>query len=184
LALITIAGAATAAAGIRRYRSAPSLQCACGLAWVGPYDMRDTITEAVGYRQDSVPARYGAWQAFTVEFYNPSAVTQTVLGLTADELTGWAPRLAVTRIETLNVQAATAALEQAPASASIPPHTEGLLKYSVHELQCLSKGQVQYWTGIALRVRVGAFTRTEHVDFPHSGMAITGTGAPCTGHHS
>ena len=162
------------------YLHAPPLECSCGLVWASPDDVRETNTDAVGHTQISVPARHGAWQAFYVEFYNPSTVTQTVLGLTDGELTGWQPRLAVARGRGGLDPSVFHGLPISSASGpvAIPPHSEGVLRYSVHETQCLAEGQTQYWTGTLVRVRVGAYTRTEDVDFGTNGMAIVGTGTP------
>jgi hypothetical protein len=160
------------------YFHAPALKCACGLVWAVPDGDREKDTEAVGHTQISVPARHGAWQAFYVEVTNPSSVTQTVLGLTGGELSGWQPRLAIARGDELDA----ATFHDLPISSrsgpvSIPPNTEAVLRYSVHETQCLARNQVQMWTATVVRVRVGAYTRTEVIDFAGHGMAIVGTGA-------
>jgi hypothetical protein len=159
------------------YRGAPSLVCSCGLVWASGEHTRNS--EAVGHFQYSALARPGARQAFYVDFYNPSSVTQTILGLTDGELTGWRPRLAVSAQDVLHSPLSYDQLSYRAGPVAIPPHAERVLRYSVLEAQCMEKGSVQFWTATVVRVRVGAYTRVEAIDFGGNGMAIVGTRAQC-----
>ena len=63
-----------------RYRDAPVLS-ADGGGWMAPDNAHSHLVEAGPYTTSIAPPRPGHPQTFEIEVYNPSSVTQTILGL-------------------------------------------------------------------------------------------------------
>lgn len=64
--------------------------------------------------------------------------------------------------------------------ASAPLHGLAALRFRFRSV-CLAPGGTLYWDAVRLRIRVGAFTRTESVSLDDAAMAVRGTSAsaPC-----
>jgi hypothetical protein len=177
-AVALVCAAAVVTTAVRHYRYAPALRCACSFAWAGADAGRITNSQADAHEQMTVPAT-GARQAFLVEIVNDSSVTQTILGLPEEQrMTVYRPSLQA------GLQTGSQGLDEVHYSATplaIPPHGQAALRYSFDSV-CLARAATLFWDQLALRVRVGAFTRTESVDLADTAMAVRGTSASAACH--
>ncbi|HEU5007447.1 MAG TPA: hypothetical protein VFT67_10760 [Jatrophihabitantaceae bacterium] len=173
VAVVLACLASAAVVAVRHYRYAPALRCACGLAWTGVDTHRISDSQADGHDQLTVPAT-GGRQAFLVEIVNDSSVTQTILGLgDAGGPTAYQP------IVRFGPEAASQGMTEVRYSSrplAVPPHGGAAVRFSFRSV-CLAPGGTLYWDAVRLRVRVGAFTRTESVSFGGTAMAVRGTSA-------
>jgi hypothetical protein len=172
--VVVAAGAITTTVLVRHYRNAPILECQCSLVWDAVDVNHEKDSSAAGYTQATVPARPNTRQAFYVGIFNPSKVTQTILGLPRDESgTIYRPRIGVSTRRLEGTKLVETQLHYAPGPVSLAPDQEAVLRFSLHAT-CIEPGGTVYWTDLDLRVRVGAFIRTESVDLAHTAMAISG----------
>lgn len=173
VAIVLACLASASVAAVRHYRYAPTLRCACGLAWAGADAGNAHDSQADGHDQMTVPAT-GGRQAFLVEIINDSSVTQTILGLSGqDGPTAYRPTLQVARE---NGSQGMTQVHYSSAPLAVPPHGLAALRFSFRSV-CLAPQGTLYWDALKLRVRVGAFTRTESLGFDNIAMAVRGTGA-------
>ncbi len=172
-AILTVAaaGAISGSVLVAHYAGAAPLRCACGLGWAPPDNLNVRMSSAGVHQAMNVTADPTRRQAFYVEIYNPSSVTQTILGLTSGELTGLRTQLTVSAqdhaVSNLNEQQLT----YAPVPARIPPHGDRVLRYEFTDT-CHGPGTSTSWEGLDIRVRTGAFTDTESIDFGHTAMVV------------
>jgi hypothetical protein len=108
-----------------------------------------------------------------------SSVTQTILGLPEQQrMTVYRPSLQA------GPETPTEGMTQvryASGPLTVPPHGRAALRFSFASV-CLAAGGTLYWDALRLRVRVGAFTRTESVSFGDMAMAVRGTSASTACH--
>jgi hypothetical protein len=166
------AGAVTITALVRHYRYAKSLECICVLNWAADYRPHLPDSTAGDVTQMTVLARPAIRQGFDVGITNPSSVTQTILGLPRDEhallirpqlaVGSWGGSFPIPR----------AKLRSAP--IALPPGASAELELTFRA-RCLARGGAAEWSDIPVRVRVGAFTRTEDISLDSIVMAVRGT---------
>jgi hypothetical protein len=170
LALLAI-GVATAGRIADHYLSAGPLQYSLGGDWWYAQDThRQDIVSTDTATQNSTPIRSGQGQGYVVSIYNPTNVTQTVVGDASGEY-GWnspgsgTEQLTVSRAYT---DIANGFIGQDVAGGmtftlpvSIPPFQSRLVRVLWTSDLCLSPGEGNSIGTLALRVRVGWFTRTE-----------------------
>jgi hypothetical protein len=163
-----------------RYAHARPLELGETLAWVAPDSARSRLVQVDGRNELAVPVRRGQDQSFVVEVHNASHVTQTILGLpyTADGIqTADIEHIAVSR-EAINGTGLTDQLQYSSRPVALPPGASGLVRFTIRAGGCWG-GKSEFWTGLDLRVRVGAFTRTETVDFDGKGFVLTSEAGTC-----
>jgi hypothetical protein len=170
VAVLAIA-VATAARIADHYLSASPLQFSSGGDWWYAQDAhREDIVRTNAATQNSAPIRSGQYQGYVVSVLNLTNVTQTIVG-DASGASGWnspgsgVERLTVSRtyIDIANGlvgrQVAHALTFTLP--VSIPPFQSRLVRVLWRSDLCMSPGEGNSIDTLALRVRVGWFTRTE-----------------------
>jgi hypothetical protein len=163
-----------------------SLQLAGASGWWYPQDYnREVITTADGATQTTVPLRSGQRQGYFVSIDNTTGVTQTILGPAYGPNVPWdSPGSAIAQI---GVSVPNPNIEGGGTSRSvrftvpgvIPPGQIRLVRVLWTSKICSDGGTASIDT-LALRVRVGWFTRTEIIPL-HQAWALTGIShGPCT----
>ena len=165
-------GAAIVAAGIVAgyllfYLTAGSLQVGPQALWWYPQDSaRAVTTTADGATQVTVPIRSGQRQGFAVGIYNPTDVTQTIMGVPGPGQ-GPAAQTAQVAVNVPNWNIDNGGTSRAikfTLPGVIPPHQLRLLRVLWISDICLpERGATSVMDQISLRVRVGWFTRTEQI---------------------
>jgi hypothetical protein len=179
--VLVAGGIITAVAVSFHYLHAPVLD-AFGFGWLPPDTRQDHQIQAGPYSADVTPARPGHAQTFSVDVENPSSVTQTILGLAYDTShTAEPEQLTISTTDTATGDATLA--HYTPGPVSIPPHGVRTLRLTQHTAGCADWGKgtarIESYTELDLRVRVGAFTRTEVVSFGDEILELRGTSPPC-----
>jgi hypothetical protein len=166
-----------------KYRSAAPLQYWNNTGdWWYPQDANhEAIARADNATQNTAPIRSGQQQGYVIGIYNPTNVTQTVVGDASGE-TGWnnpgsgTERLTVSRsyVDVANgVVGETAAQNiRFGLPVSIPPLQMRLVRVLWISDLCLSNGESNGVDVLYLRVRVGWFTKTEAI--PQEGWYLVG----------
>ena len=136
-------------------------------------------TEAGPYTALIATARPGHVQSFYVMISNPSAVTQTILGLQYPGTDTAEPEeVAVARrgTSTLDDQQDYPSRRFTAEPTAIPPNGIRWLRISIHTARSglWSPGRQEFWTDIGLRVRVGWFTRDETVSLGRTVFVLEG----------
>jgi hypothetical protein len=146
--------------------SAPALEGRDPSSWWFPRDVaRATFAEADGLRQTSVPARSGQRQGLAVTVYNPSDLTQTILGQwQGSNAPGNSQRsfIAVATTGSAGGRNDFRALRYAR-PASIPPHQSRWVRLLWVTNACLQRGTASGIEQLRLYVRVGWVNRAEVV---------------------
>jgi hypothetical protein len=154
-----------------------SVLVADGGGWLSPDNQHSRFVTAGPYTASVIAPRPGHAQTFAVEVRNPSSVTQTVLGLADDTSQTLEPeRLTVSTSSTAVGDAMLAHYTSRP--VAIPPkgvRTVRLIHSTAGSWRCRSES----WTELRLRVRVGAFTRTETVSFGSLILELRGSATSC-----
>lgn len=139
-------------------------------AWWSPADSAHEVqTQAAGATQDTVPIRPGKVQGFFVTIYNPSDMTQVILG-SADHISPGAPvapQIAVSTTGTIQ-QSGEPRLVTYGVGGPIPPHSYRWVRVLWRSFHCYlnAAGSSQGTADLRLRVRVGWITRTEDIQLP------------------
>jgi hypothetical protein len=161
------------------YLAAGSLEEGPQSLWWYPQDAaRFVITTADGATQYTVPIRRGQRQGFEIGIYNPTDVTQTVVG--APDVPGVntpaaeKAELAVSDPNRDVNNGGTTRKIRFTLPAAIAPHQLRLLRIMWVSDACESKGAATIMDEIYLRVRVGWFTKTETIPLDE-GWAVSGT---------
>jgi hypothetical protein len=152
------------------YLAGGSLEVGPQSMWFYPQDAaREVVTTADGVTQTTVPIRSGQRQGFAVGIYNPTDVTQTIVGtpsvpgLGPDSPAGQTAQVAVS-IPNRDINGGgTSRKIRFTLPAVIQPHQLRLLLVTWISDICLDKGATSVMDQISLRVRVGWFTRTEQI---------------------
>jgi hypothetical protein len=182
LIVILIAGAAKYA---DYYLSVPPLQYSNGGDWWYQQDTRhQSIASTNTATQNTTLFRSGQRQGYVISIYNPTNVTQTIVGDASGPHIGWNnpessdEQIAVSRSYTdiangfVGEEAARGLRFSLP--VSIPPFQTRLVRVLWTSRGCVPSGQSSGIDQIYLRVRVGWFTRTEII--PQQGWYLVGPG--------
>jgi hypothetical protein len=175
-------GSIAAVAVSMHYAHARPLEMGGTGGWAAPDNLRSRLTQVDGRSELFAPVRRGQDQSFVVEVHNASGVTQTILGLPyrADGIiTADVEHVAVSRGEIYGTGLTVDQLEYASPPVSLPPGGSGFVRFTIRVGGCWPAGKSEFWTGLPLRVRVGAFTRTETVDLTGSTFVLTSTAPTC-----
>jgi hypothetical protein len=172
LAALVVILAGTGAGYLHHYLSAGPLTAdpLNDAAWAYPQDVRHEVNASLNNTfQSTVPIRSGQRQGYILGIYNPTNVTETIVGSASGPTIGWnAPwgyheQLTVsTRQQHIANGFAVTGVPFAPAG-SIPPFQTRLVRVTWISQICLGKGESSGTDQqlLYLRVRVGWFTRTE-----------------------
>jgi len=137
---------------------------------------RAVFTRAGGVTQWTVPERFGQQQGFVVGIYNDSDWTQTIIGPDlSEEAPDWQLSLAVDTSSDADHDVWDSQTHWV-LPASIPPHSDGLLRVLWISRMCNPPNSEMFITGLYLRVRVGLITRTEDLQL-NGAFALSGTKA-------
>jgi hypothetical protein len=141
-------------------------------AWAYPQDVRHEKNTSLNITyQTTTPIRSGQRQGYVIGIYNPTNVTETIVGDGSGPTIGWnAPwgqpeQLTVsTRAQHIANGFAVTGVPFAP-TGSIPPNQTRLVRVTWISQECIAKGDSEgtYNQLLYLRVRVGWFTRTETI---------------------
>jgi hypothetical protein len=144
---------------------APGLQGSGGgqAWWPLSSSVHAVTTTADGHAQWTVPVLSGQRQGMLVTVYNPSAWTQTIVGVTDWPYSLADPRLAVS-LHSSGVGDVGFPPALFAASVPIPPHQARVLRVTWASDICLGRGTGILINSITLRVRVGLLTETEKVN--------------------
>lgn len=183
-----------AVAGARyadKYRSAAPLQwwLNTGDWWYAQDANHENIARADNATQNTAPIRSGQQQGYVIAIYNPTNVTETVVG-DASGMTGWnnpgsgTEQLTVSRSYT---DVANGVVGESAARGirfglpvSIPPLQERLVRVVWTSGLCLQRGEANGIDVLYLRVRVGWFTKVEAI--PQEAWYLIGPShGRCTG---
>jgi hypothetical protein len=172
LVIVPLTLAACLAAGtLIFWQVQPSLAFDGGsYAWWYPIDSaRNVTTQAGNATQDTVPLRPGQLQGFAITIYNPSDLTQRILGPPSNAISDGAPvppQIAVA-LTPWKLQGEPHAVRY-QIGGVIPPHSYGWVRVLWRSYRCYLNG-VGSWQGnnvLTVRVRVGWVTRTEDIQLP------------------
>jgi hypothetical protein len=148
--------------------------------WYSVDSNRDVTTQADGATQDTVPLRPGQLQGFAVLIYNPSDVTQRILGAPAGTISIGAPvppQIAVATTTPWQLEGEPHAVRYRIGGA-IPPHSFRWVRVLWRSYRCYlnAVGGNQGIDELTARVRVGWMTRTENIQLPTE-FAVSATKA-------
>jgi hypothetical protein len=181
--IVVLAGIAT---GYLTYYLTPgSLEFGGGSAWVYPQDYNHEVnTTADGASQTTVPLRSGQRQGYYISIYNPTGVTQTILGPAYGPGMPWdSPGSRVVQISVSvpkHAGGGFSASDRFTLPGVMPPGQIRLLRVLWTSDICSVDGGTSAIDTLALRVRVGWFTRTEIIPLDLA-FAVTGKShGPCT----
>lgn len=176
--LLVAGGLATFLALRTHYRDAPPLSCACGLGWAEPDTAHVRNVQAGPWAAYVVPARPGHVQAFEVLVVNTSSVTQTILGGHRD--VGWTAEPVDVRFARPTGSSGAdlgskSASDFTATPAVLPPGGARWVRYAIHTAGggIWSGSRTESFTGLDLKVRIGAWTRWQHIDFGHSAFVLS-----------
>lgn len=164
------------------YLAAGSLQVGPQSRWLYHQDWtREVTTTADGATQTVVPIRSGQRQGFAIGIYNPTDVTQTIVGVPA-----YSPIFAAARTTQVGVSVPNWDIDHGgmiihvkfTLPGTIPPHQLRLLRLTWISDSCQERGATIVTDQLALRVRVGWFTRTEQVPLGQ-GWGLAGPSSGC-----
>ncbi len=162
------------------WRTQSSLQFLDTYAWWNSIDgQRAVTTQAADATQDTVPIRPGQIQGFAINVYNPSDMTQVIIG-SADHISPGAPvppQIAVSTTGTPR-QIGEPHWVTYRIGGPIPPHSYRWVRVLWRSYYCFQEGAGSSlgFTDLHFRVRVGWITRTEEIQLPTE-LAVGGTAA-------
>lgn len=172
LSIVPLALAVCLAAGaVLFWENQPSLGFHGSYAWWYAADSaRDVTTRAAGAIQDTVPLRPGQLQGFAVLIYNPSGVTQRILGAPESAISIGAPtppQIAVATTTPWNLVGQPHAVRYEIGGA-IPPHSYRWVRVLWRSYRCYlnAVGSSQGSSLLTVRVQLGWITRTEDIQLP------------------
>jgi hypothetical protein len=131
---------------------------------------RDVTTQAGNATQDTVPLRPGQTQGFVVMIYNPSDVSQRILGAPDWALSIGAPvppQIAVGTTGSIYRMSEPQAIHYEIGGA-IPPHSYRLVRVLWRSYRCFlyPPGSTGGNDELTVRVQLGWITRTENIQLP------------------
>ena len=149
--------------------------------WYKPDYTREIDTQADERQQTTVPIRSGQRQAFAITIINPSGWPETVLGAASGQPSPGSRSVQV-GVSPLNVDNGGFPTRRLRfyRPFTIAPHQTRILRVMWTSTICLRQDQTNGIGQLALRVRVGWFTRTEVIQLPE-GFYLSGPShGPCT----
>lgn len=178
--LVLLAGGAITAVAVSfHYLHAPALRAYSTAGWIAHSHVESVnLGPYVGL---VASARPGHQQTFYIDVENPSSVTQTILGLPYNnnpKLVAEPDHLTISAVDTARSGNASKFL---PPPVAIPPHGVRIIRltHDTGTCQAWGPGRTEYWTDLQLKVKVGAFTRIETVDFADHVFELRGTAKTC-----
>jgi hypothetical protein len=181
IAAVVAAGAVTATSISFHYLHARALSAGGSLGWLAPDNVRTKFVSAGPTNAMIIPARPGQWQTYSVQIFNNSDVTQTVLGLAPGGETAEPERITISTTSTALADESRVPYARPP--VTLAPGEVRTLRLSHYSPGCWLWGhgdnRAESFGGLSLRVRVGAFTRTETLDFGDDVFELRGTGGVC-----
>jgi hypothetical protein len=182
----TVAGAIVVLAGIASgyliYYGAPgSLQVTGDAGWWYRRDyVRAVDTTADNANQTTVPVRFGQRQGFFISIYNPTGVTQTILGpaygpnVPRDSLGMGVGQIGVS-VPNRNIDRGGSTRNiRFTLPGVIPPHQIRLIRVLWTSNACMVAGGTGSIDQLSLQVRTGWFSRTEIIPLDQA-WALAGT---------
>jgi len=163
---------------IVKYAHARPLECLCGIGWYAEQDVMSSVPSAAdGHEQSTINLRPNARQGFYVVIVNRSSVTQAVTGLPSGFLGPYGGSHYHLEVSTRSWARAGRDWTRLSYSdrATIAPGADRVLRLTWTSPSCFDKGLQVGIDSLRVRVRVGAFTRTENISL-HQEMALSGTG--------
>jgi len=138
--------------------------------WYSVDNARGVTTQAAGATQDTVALRPDQLQGFAVLIYNPSDVTQRILGAPADAISIGAPvppQIAVATTSAPYYQGEPHAVGYQIGGA-IPPHSYSWVRVLWRSYRCYLNdvGGGQGSNELTVRVQLGWITRSEDIQLP------------------
>lgn len=148
--------------------------------WYSVDSARNVTTQAAGATQDTVPLRPGQLQGFAVLIYNPSDVTQRILGAPESAISIGAPvppQVAVAATTPWNLVGEPHAVRY-EIGGVIPPHSYRWVRVLWRSYRCYLNGvgSSQGSNVLPVRVQLGWITRTEDIQLPTE-FAVSATKA-------
>lgn len=164
---IVLAVNAAVALFVSRYAFAqPLSNPGGGYSWAAPDNEHVTFARQGDSTVLVVPVRPGHVQSFYFNIRNDTPVAQTILGLaggssvTDARFTAEPESFAVATVTDDRLNQAD--FTYRPGPVTLPPHSDRFVRLSIHRMTCPG-WTYQWFDSVSLRVRVGAFTRTETV---------------------
>ncbi len=158
--------------------------------WWNAQDAAHSVqTEADGASQDTIPLRPGQIQGLVIQVYNPSDVTQRIIGAPANSISIGAPvpaQIAIASIRSFRQDWNPRAVAY-QAGGAIAPHSYAWLRVLWRSWQCYMEGPggSQGTDHLTLLVKVGWVTRTENVSLGgEAAVSPTAKWAAWCNHHS
>jgi hypothetical protein len=145
--------------------------------WGPPDNLQGHFVHLGPYDGMVAPSRPGHSQSFYVEISNDSSVTQTILGI-EDFGSGLAQREHLAVSTTNDYRVTSDQLTYRTGSSALPPHARRFVRYTIDTPRCPGPSS-QYWDRLLVRVRIGAFTRTETITLGHAIFELTPPRSSC-----
>ncbi len=181
-ALTVYAGAGTGAVW-QQAGPVGTLQFGDDSGWWYPRDyLHEVTTSADGRMQTTVPVRSGQRQGYMIDIYNPTNVTQTILGPgnTPDSPALDPVRIGVS-VPNRNIDRGASTWNiRFTLPGAIPPHQTREVRVLWTSTACLAKGSAEGIDQISFRVRVGWLTRTEVIPLDQGWYLSGPSQGPCT----
>lgn len=162
--VLASAGAITGTVWYRHYADAARLTVDGGEFYPitgGHGGYRDVQIGAVDVA--GIQVRRATEQGFVLDVYNPSSVTQTILG--TPHSPGPSAEHDRVLVSTSDPNRFGAQVTFAPGPGAVPPGQYRAVKYLTRTSVCWHAGRSETYTALHLRVRVGGTVRTEVVPF-------------------
>jgi hypothetical protein len=174
---------AAAAAGYAiAMNTATPIQLADDSGWWGPWTRGpETDTQADLKDQSTVPIQSGQRQGFYITVINPSAWPETVLGVAPGQASPGSGSAQV-RVSPMNLDRGGFPTYHLRfyLPFTIPPQQTRALRVQWTSDICLRRGQANGIGQLALRVRIGWFTRTDVIQLPEGFYLKGPSRGPCT----
>jgi hypothetical protein len=172
-----VTGVVSTVAILSRYAYArPLTNDGGGYSWSAPDSLSTTFTRLGAYSVLAVPARFGQSQSFYFQIHNNSNVTQTILGLAGPGDTAEPEVLAVATKTDYRLNESSFTYRSGP--MALPPHSDRFARLTINLPSCPG-WSTQVWDRVQLRVRVGAFTKTQTVRFFSTNFELTRPTSAC-----
>jgi hypothetical protein len=165
--------------------TAPLIQYGDAETWWYARDYAHSVrTSADGVRQTTVPVRSGQRQGYAFGIYNPSNLTETVLGPVTSQYNpsispdGFGPVDMGVSVPNRQIDEYGGLIRNVAFTLpeSIPPHQYRILRITWISTVCMERGGSGVINALYVRVRVGWFTKTDVIPLDE-GWALAGPSA-------
>jgi hypothetical protein len=151
------------------WHAQPGLQFDGSFSWWGAGGP-EVDTQAAGATQETVPIRPGQLQGFAIAVYNPSDLTQVIVGSAAGQISPGAPtppQIAVSTRGPWRLFGSPDAVRYR-IGGPIPPHSYRWVRVFWRSYHCYLQvpGSSQGITDLVVSVKTGWVTRTEDIQLP------------------